>query len=347
MAYVFLKEPWTEDATSRPQSDPSLKEHSQILRKLPPPKPPTSQKSFCECCWPKNPEIPCNLFPPIMDKLLVAVFVLVLLFGVAYSSDNAGDGPGDETKKRNLHTNQRGNHHSCDQNRQRKRAKKSREAQPSPQLTSLEILKNQQKACQSKGCEKYFLNFFCKTDCSSDFFLDDAVDTFNDLRKDTLGLSKETIDQECLSLFLSVHQEQFNNKVGSEKWKPDPDRLFLTIKGYEMPVCTQTFVEAHGFTMSRWKKMAKVARIMSNTGKVGTFSQVAKGGEKHKEYKEETILDFTLAEAEMIFKQHVPDFLKEMPRMSLTPKKEADFLCVAWLFRYSIKFILYFIKFIV
>ena len=52
-----------------------------------------------------------------MDKLLVAVFVLVLLFGVAYSSDNAGDGPGDQTKKRNLYTNQRGNHHSCDQNR--------------------------------------------------------------------------------------------------------------------------------------------------------------------------------------------------------------------------------------
>jgi hypothetical protein len=89
--------------------------------------------------------------------------------------------------------------------------------------------------------------------------------------------------------------------------------------------------------------MAKVAKAMSIQGKEGTASQMDKGGEKHMEYTDNTIPNFTLAEATKIFEDNVPDFSREMPRTALTPKKEAEFLCIAWLFKYKIYIILYYI----
>ena len=306
LTYVFLLEPWTEDGSSTPQSatlqsDPSLKDLSQILRKLPlpPPKAPTSPlnydpKSICECCSSKTPEIPGNGFPPIMDKLLVAVFVLVLLFGVAYSSCNAGDGPGDEPKKRSLYSNKRGNKHTREQKRKRRREENALEAQPNVQLSSLNILQNQQKACQAKGCDKYLLNFFRKTDSTGEFCIDEAVDDFNKFRKETLGLSKKKLNEECLSLFIRLHDQQFAKGVGDEKWHPDSQRLILTIRDAVTPVCTQAFVEAHGFTMSRWKRMARVARDMSNKGKVGTSRMWPKAAKRIKNTKKKRSLTLRL-----------------------------------------------------
>ena len=58
-----------------------------------------------------------------------------------------------------------------------------------------------------------------------------------------------------------------------------------------------------------------------------------KATEKHVEYDDSMIPDFTIAEARKIFADNIPDFNKEMPRASLSPKKEAEFLCIAWLFK--------------
>lgn len=281
---------------------------------------PQSSKPLCGCCPSKTPEIS----PPIN------------LFGKEYSSCNAGDGPNDETKKRKFYSNKRDNKLSREQKRQQRQSEARAQAQPNVILSSVEILINQRNACISKGCNKYFLNFFRSTDSPDVFSFDEAIRVFDDLRKSTLGLSKKKMNEECLSLFLLVHHEQYAQGVGIDKWNPDSSRLILRIRDVETSVCTQAFVEAHGFTMSRWKKIAHIARKMSNEGKLGTASQLTKDSEVHKEFKDSTIPNFTLAEATQIFADNVPDYLREMPRTALTPKREADFLCIAWLFKYAI-----------
>jgi hypothetical protein len=264
-----------------------------------------------------------------ISTLVVIVFVFVRLYGMGYSSDNVGDGP-QESKKRGLYANKAGNKLTKGQKKQLKRQKQNDETSSSRAHSVLDILQKQKTACERKNCNKYFLKYFDG--------LDDAIREFTALRESNVDLAKTQSDKECLSLFLATHSSHFKNGNNGENWRPDNNAFKIKIKGKSELVCTQTFVEAHGFTMHQWGISSTAARDMSIKEIVNaTAKEIELGAKsaKHKPWTDSYIPEkITLAEAKLIFSKNVPDFAKDMPRASITTKGDKDFLCMAWLFRH-------------
>lgn len=249
---------------------------------------------------------------------------------------NSGDGPTNEiqtAKRKRVTEKTRGNRPTADNKRKNKRRKQAKSESQAPKSDTMKILMDQKEACISKGCQLYFLSFFCDGD--GNFKYNEAVKEFEDLRSLTTGLKKDDYDQECLSLFLRLHETQYEN-IGEKKWSSDINKLILVINGREERVCLKSFVEAHGFTLTRWNKCAELARSMSNKGLDIRLSNTVfeSKSAKMKRFTDESIPNFTLVEANKIFAENVPDFTTHMLRAALTPKVEADFLCTAWLFQY-------------
>ena len=148
-------------------------------------------------------------------------------------------------------------------------------------------------------------------------------------------MSKLQRDKEIISLYMYVHNTVDFSKLDiNSKVYPNVDRLKVQIGDKLEAVCPQAFVEAKGFTMAQWKKAKRTVFKVGRSNKIPTASVTSSFMTKFEEWNDGNLPPFSYAEAENIFRENVEDYSREMPLCALTPKKEEDFLCTAWMLRY-------------
>lgn len=187
--------------------------------------------------------------------------------------------------------------------------------------------------CRDRNCNRFFLSFF-KIE-GGEFDTTAAVKEFKKCREHVSKLSKNQRKAECLSEYIRLHNEKYESADVQTKWQPEKV-LTIKINGKEEEVCSQVYIESLGFTLHRWKSAARSAKKMSSERNKSTVSriQLAAENEKMKSWTDDDVFEFTLAEAEEIMKENVPGYTRDMPRCSICPNSDKEFLCIAWLLKY-------------
>lgn len=292
------------------------------------------------------------------------MLVFLLLFGPAFSSDNAGDGPSTADapdlgqkpgKGKRVHgiKSSRGTSELQEVASGKKRERESH-SKAKPEMKAHElmrILENQEGCCSaSKGKGGCFCRHFRTEENEVD--LPEALKAFIAMRKDHSQLAKSQIKTEQEKLFLSANQFC----EASNTWIPTEERK-ITINGKSHRVCSRVYAESHGMSYNQYKKTSrrlKKCRLhlegILETLHIRDISYIELVGDVTSSPPDDSQVPlFSHQEAEEVFRVNVPSYTKDMPRFTyhvvfvlirsfmtrhrygLAPLNRGDQIAIAWL----------------